>query len=52
MLVFWDNRTLELLGMEVGEFMISYRFRNFEDDFVWIFTGVYGPTLESKREDV
>ena len=45
-LVFWDNRVLELIGMEVGLFSISCRFKNCEDGFSWIFLGVYGPTLK------
>lgn len=38
-LVFWDNRVLQLVGMEVGKFLISCRFKNYEDDFCWIFAG-------------
>ena len=48
--VFWDNRVLELVGMEVGLFSISCRFKNCEDGFSWIFLGVYGPTLKRYRE--
>lgn len=39
------HRVLELVGMEVGEFSISCRFKICEDGFVWIFMGVYDPTL-------
>ena len=49
-LVFWDNRVLELIGMEVGLFSISCRFKNCEDGFSWIFSGVYDPTLKRYRE--
>ena len=35
--VFWDNRVLELMGMEVGLFSISCRFKNVEDGFRWTF---------------
>lgn len=49
-LVFWDNRVLQLVGMEVGKFSISCRFKNYEDDFCWIFTGVYSPMLRGERE--
>ena len=49
-LVFWDNRVLELIGMEVGLFSISCRFKNCEDGFSWIFSRVYGPTLKRYRE--
>ncbi|RVW79220.1 hypothetical protein CK203_045229 [Vitis vinifera] len=49
-LVFWDKRVLELEGMEVGLFSISCRFKNYEDGFNWVFSGVYGPTLKRYRE--
>ena len=48
--VYWDSRVLELLGMEVGLFSISCRFKNCEDGFRWIFSGVYGPTMKRNRE--
>ena len=48
--VFWDNRVLESVGMEVGLFSISCQFRNCEDGFVWIFSSVYGPTMKRYRE--
>ncbi|RVW65636.1 Transposon TX1 uncharacterized 149 kDa protein [Vitis vinifera] len=48
--VFWDKRVLELVGLEVGIFSILCRFKNCEDGFMWFFTGVYGPTLKSYRE--
>ena len=48
--VFWHNRVLELVGMEVGLFSISCRFKNCEDGFLWIFTRVYGPTLKRYKE--
>ncbi|RVX06893.1 hypothetical protein CK203_015021 [Vitis vinifera] len=44
--VFWDKRVLELVGLEVGIFSISCRFKNCEDGFMWFFTGIYGPTLK------
>ena len=37
--VSWDNRVLELVGMEVGLFSISGRFRNCEDGFLWTLRG-------------
>ena len=49
-IVFWDNKVLELVGMEVGLFSISYRFKNCKDSFRWIFSGVYGPTMKRYRE--
>ena len=50
LVVFWDKRVLELVGMEVGLFSISCRFKNCEGGFLWTFTGVYGPTLKRYRE--
>ena len=37
---------LELVAMEVGLFSISCRFKNCEDGFGWIFSGVYGSTMK------
>ena len=37
--------------MDLGAFLVSCRFRNCEDNFVWMFTGVYGPILVEERED-
>ena len=48
--VLWDNRVLELMGMEVGLFSIYCRFKNVEDEFRWTFSGVYGSTLRRYRE--
>ena len=48
--VLWDNRVLELVGMEVGLFSISCRFKNCEDGFKWIFSEVYNPTMKRYRE--
>ena len=49
-LVFWDNRVMQLMEMEVGKFTISCRFKNCEDGFCWCFSGVYGPTMKVERE--
>ena len=37
-LIYWDERTLEVLEMEVGHFSISCRLKTVEDGLVWIFT--------------
>ena len=37
MVVFQNNRVLELVLMEVGQFSIACRFKNCDDGFVWIF---------------
>ena len=49
--VFWDNRVLQIVEMEVGKYSVSCRFKNCEDGFCWIFIGVYGPTVKLERED-
>ncbi|RVX21573.1 hypothetical protein CK203_002338 [Vitis vinifera] len=46
-----DKRVLHLLEAEVGNFSVSCRFKNCEDDFCWLFSGVYGPSLMKERED-
>lgn len=33
-LIFWDNRVLDLMELECGGFSISSHFRNVEDGFV------------------
>ena len=48
--VFWDNKVLQLVGMEVGKFSLFCRFKNCEDDFSWNFTRNYGPTLRRERD--
>ncbi|RVW41222.1 Transposon TX1 uncharacterized 149 kDa protein [Vitis vinifera] len=40
-----------MVKMEVGNSSISWRFKNCEDGFYWIFSGVYGPTVKVERED-
>ena len=49
--VFCDNKVLEMVRMEVGQFSISCHFKNCEDGFLWIFTGFYGPTVKRHREN-
>ena len=49
-LISWDKRTLEVLDLGVGQYSVSYRFRNVEDGFVWVFMGVYGPFTREERE--
>nr|CAN78335.1 hypothetical protein VITISV_004143 [Vitis vinifera] len=51
-LVFWDNRVLQLEEMEVGKFTVSCRFKNCEDGFCWSFSGVYGPTMKAERKEL
>ena len=49
--VFWDNRLVELVDLEEGVFLTSCRFKNCVDGIVWVFTGVYGLVCSRDRED-
>ena len=49
-LVFWDKRVLEMIDKELGLFLISCWFKNYVDGFQWMFTGVYGPIVDSSRK--
>ena len=44
-LILWNSRVLQLLEVEEHQFSFSCKFQNCEDDFRWVFTGVYDPTL-------
>ena len=50
--MFWDKRVLEVIETVSEVFFVSCLFRNVEDDFQWIFTGVYGPVLANLRENL
>ena len=52
MVVCWDNRALELLVIEVGEFMITCRFKSCQDGFVWILIGVFESTVKGIKENL
>ena len=49
-LVFWDKRVLELIERKVGLFSVSCLFRNCANGFKWMFYGVYGTIVDSRRE--
>ena len=49
-LIFWDNRVLDLMELECGGFTISGSFKHVEDGFVWLFTGVYGLVLSRGKK--
>ncbi|RVW12594.1 hypothetical protein CK203_114463 [Vitis vinifera] len=49
-LVFWDNRVVDLLEVEEGMFSVSCLFKNCMDRMRWVFTGVYGPVCRRDRE--
>ena len=51
-LIFWDTRVIQLLEKEEGQYTLSCRFKSVEEDFIWVFTEVYGPTVYGRREDL
>jgi exonuclease III len=48
-LLMWDNRVTEVQDCVKGQFSISCRFKNVQDQFEWAFSGVYGPNLDVDR---
>jgi exonuclease III len=42
-LLMWDKRLVEKVEDAVGFFSVSCKFKNVEDQKIWMFTGVYGP---------
>ena len=42
----------QLLEKEEGQYTLSCRFKSLEEDFIWVFTEVYGPTVYGRREDL
>ena len=41
---------LDLVSVEKGIFLVSYQFKNCEDDGMWVFTSEYGPVCRRDRE--
>ena len=41
----------KLQDLEVSKFFVSCHFKNVENNIVWYFMGVYGPTRTQDRED-
>ena len=50
--IYWDTRVIQLLENEEGQYTLFCRFKSLEEDFIWVFTGVYGPTVYRRREDL
>uniref|UniRef100_A0A2N9I916 Reverse transcriptase domain-containing protein n=1 Tax=Fagus sylvatica TaxID=28930 RepID=A0A2N9I916_FAGSY len=48
-LVMWDKRVVQKVEDAVGLFSVSCKFKNVEDQKVWMFTGVYGPNVDHDR---
>ena len=48
-LVMWDTQVVNKMEEAVGRFSVSCKFTSVSDQFVWTFTGVYGPNLHHDR---
>lgn len=51
-LVLWDNRIFNRLGLEVGCYSVSCLLRLVENDNICVFSGVYGPCADASRKDL
>ena len=49
-LIFWDSKMLQLGDSKVSQSLISRKFRNLVDNFMWVFSGVYGPSIGEEKE--
>ena len=48
-LLLWNKCTVEHIEEAVGTFSISCKFKSTLDQFIWAFSGVYGPNADSDR---
>ena len=48
-LVMWDIQVVNKMEEAVERFLVSCKFTSVSDQFVWTFTGVYGPNLNHDR---
>jgi exonuclease III len=49
-LIMWDRSVVEKLDDCVGRFIVACSFRSVNDNFEWVFTGVYGPNNDYDRK--
>jgi hypothetical protein len=47
--VIWDRRMVDILEYVKGQYTLSCKFQNVENQFVWAFSTVYGPNADGKR---
>jgi hypothetical protein len=47
-LLMWDKRVVECLEEAVGSISISCKFKSILEQFVWAFSGIYGPIDNSE----
>ena len=48
-LITWDKHVAEVQNCVKGQFSLSCRFKNVQDQFEWVFSGVYGPNMDVDR---
>uniref|UniRef100_A0A2N9HB65 Reverse transcriptase domain-containing protein n=1 Tax=Fagus sylvatica TaxID=28930 RepID=A0A2N9HB65_FAGSY len=46
-LIMWDKRVAEVQDCVKGQFSISCRFKNVQEQFEWAFSRVYGPNVDA-----
>uniref|UniRef100_A0A2N9I4J4 Reverse transcriptase domain-containing protein n=1 Tax=Fagus sylvatica TaxID=28930 RepID=A0A2N9I4J4_FAGSY len=51
-LILWDNRVVKKLSSVVHNFSVSCLWKGVADGFVWVGTGLYGPTNDSLRREL
>lgn len=51
-IILWDRRYWKCIDIQQGKFSISYRFANLQEEFKWLFTGVYGPHTNPERTEL
>jgi hypothetical protein len=47
--VIWDIRMVDILDYVKGQYTLSCKFQNVENQFVWAFSSVYGPNADGER---
>ena len=47
-LIMWDRRALEKLEVMMGYFVVSVRWQDVGDGFIWACFGIYGPDDNNK----
>ncbi len=48
-ILLWDNRVVERLDSVVKNFSVSCLWKGVSDSFVWVGTGLYGPSIDLLR---
>ena len=49
-LTLWDSGMFQLVDSKTTRSLLSCKFRNLEDNYTWVFSGVYGPSITVEKE--